>query len=462
MRILLVFIAAVAVAVSMGACGKKSKNNAPVVDRGGTRDIIDSGQVGSEGENQTPDYKPMPLPGQERVLPGPGPGSDSRGEFRVGDEELGGGVVGTYDFGDSRPSTDHYFDHPIITRARTPNLLLYTDAANDDIMYHLVGLMDQMPEPLREDSINLALRVRDVQVQANMRTHEIENVLIRVDDGMGRDAELRFLNGPMDQDRRAFLQLDSARSQTLGAEFVASALCMDQDSNSCENLIITLDQIKDGVVCKRIFIVYRHGDARIEISQNDYLNYTSSLNVNHKRFLEYLANSVTYFRHLTQGTIIAEPLMPRAKSIGMRSWAAAYGIGWFSLEFVSAMHADAAPQEDSLGFYGFLVSSVAGPEVSRDVEFWAQEFVWSNLNNQDRQFSNMILSATLDANDGRGNFGIQMKFRGAPTMTATMQARTRVRPTLSLESRLHLLEPRPMYPDPRPERPIIEREMPVK
>lgn len=339
----------------------------------------------------------------------------------------------------ARPSREDYIEPQIFTGAATSDKYLYTDAKNDAVMFHLVGLMNKQEEKLRQDSTELALRVKDVTVDVNIyqkdsRGHHV-NAKVIVKEA-GQNIEFKFA-GVLNADRTASLRQLSGQQK--GYTFAAKLWCLDTDTISCQNTVLQLEHIREEKVCKRIFIVHRWGNAAFEMTKHDYVSFDISASQGYQAFGEYLANTVLFRKLRMRESLneydrdIIDP-MPRAKELGLKTWAVALGGAHFELRFVTENYQDSVPTYDIAGkkiendvvFYGDMVSREKNTELLREVSVRGQATSFTDVPNVAIEYAKLIHSAYLTGNDGRGHLGLHIRFKGPEEAAMNLEFTTRV------------------------------------
>lgn len=288
--------------------------------------------------------------------------------------------------------------------------LIYTDARQDGLMAMVVDRINSLPAQMDLGSRELGLRINNVKVRG-VRSDSVEvEIALLVD----RDqVETIIMKGQRSRSRRDIRLRTVSGPRNL--PFSGLFTCADVGSE-CHNSLIRLEQLtRSGKVGRVAYIVYRHGDAHVTMTEQDRIGHASISNGGHKQFAGYLSNTVynscvsvlgdvlrglrqvpecSYQRLKDQCGHSARFRFPAAKAFNFTSWAVAYGKAAFEFEMVD---------EGRVRFSvrGPLVTGPETPVYQRDLTV-------------DGSFSPSIERAILVANDGGGNLNLQIDFAGSP------------------------------------------------
>lgn len=363
---------------------------------------------------------------------------------------------------------------PIITGAADLRERYFTDGKDDVVMARLIARMNEQialhDEQFFNDSIELATRLSNVDVSANIHNRSVE-VKVEFIDG---DDQVRVnFRGQLDYYNRTPLQ-QVVGAEDLGYRFNGYLTCIDSNRIECKNTILVIEHVVNGEICKRIMVVHRFGDARFTIADEDYVGFSGFINDGHRRFMEYLANTAHFNRYLhscvyTNNNVLVQAQgdgtcaslqsetpglgfngrIPRARVLGYRTWAAAYGAAYFNIFFREAQRG--SDPIDVLHIYGPLLTSSAGPAYDRSLQVEGYLTTPSGvvMRNTGQTIGEGIQSATLLSNDGRGNLDLSFTFHGSPLSTAYVDFRETLGQTDDPVS-FHLYPDQPLNDQPVP------------
>lgn len=360
--------------------------------------------------------------------------------------------------------------NPIYTGGVDSQNRFFTDGKSDVIMARLIGRMNEQvnleSEVFFNDSVELAARLKNVDVSANIHNGAVSALVQFVE--QDEDVEIVF-EGRLQNRMAPMRQV----SQTHGYSFNAYVTCIDANQAECKNTILVLEHIVNGEICKRLFVVHRFGDAKFTMADEDYVGYSGFINDNHRNFMEYMSNTAHFNRYLyscvasnnnllvrSQGDQSCNELqsqsahgfngrLPRARVLGYRTWAAAYGASYFNLFFREAQRGN--DPIDVFHVYGPLLTSQNGVAYDRSlqVEGYLTTPSGQILRGTGQSFGEGIASAKLLSNDGHGYLDLSFTFRGHPRSTAYLDFQEMLGATLD-PVRHHLYPSQPRGQAPRP------------
>lgn len=313
----------------------------------------------------------------------------------------------------------------------------YTDAKDDSIMAVMVDKMNRMAQELRVDSEQMAMAVNQINLAVDRQIISLNLVLRFADREINEDFS-GYLTG---QNRTAQLQQRSSRS---GEQFVIQATCVDRDTN-CRNVILKIDQIREGQVCRTVYAVHRWmmdgvGDGHFTLAREEYnkssqifledkaiqkaqkegKKYDKELIVKNRAeraFLRVVGNTIHYNRMMNGESHRELSRTPRLGFLGVRSWAVAYGPSFFEITMGKAKAGAGGRLSDSTRFAGLLTKPRVAGEVAETMSI---EGEYSNPQIDERyddQFAKSITKAQLVDNDGRGNLTLQVQFKDSSSLS---------------------------------------------
>lgn len=328
---------------------------------------------------------------------------------------------------------------PIITGGETEREYKYVDAYNDSLMKYLVNLADDQTDKNKEfgeNSLRLARAISYIdskiqrdngkfrivfEIKSNERTYRIP-----FDNRLTANRRAVVYNN---EELTTYEEIDRKRIPGhRSRRFKLTMVCVDK-TTGCESAIMRMDQLllKDGVdrqkatdsdweTCRSIYAVARFGNIHLQIDEHDYKFHTSYTNINQRDFVRMLANSAHYVRYLSKALVKLDhpyPLRPRLAKSTIESWAVAYGSAGFQINLISARALNGQ------GLTEGNVSSFRGPML------WAPDriandndmYPFGDYVDQSRGamvYADMVETAKLVENDGRGQIAIVLNFHDAP------------------------------------------------
>lgn len=342
---------------------------------------------------------------------------------------ISGKLAATEDFTLSR---GHYFDEGILTGAALTNDRRYSDALNDSIMLEMVQKMKNLPSSIAEDSRYLAERVRaftlslqsDGQIEAQVdifENRQLYQVMLR---GAHGDSNQKISLGQYDVDRAG------------GFQFEGELSCLD--GSTCHVAVLKLNQMSNGKICKTIYLVSRKGSAFFYMSQAEYNEFyggqaSSIRNDGQKEFMKFLANTVLYNKQcqnvqLNEFELRAGSPPLYARSLDLETWSVAYGPSSFSLKFVG----NQSGVSDLIVLGGPLVTGNGTSDVQQNLEF--SGLVSHEFQGQFRSLADYFARVVLNGNDGRGNLGFRITYKGEPTSESQLEIKSLLQPAVGVTS----------------------------
>ncbi len=329
---------------------------------------------------------------------------------------------------------DHYMDPQIFTGAGLDQNHYYTDAKNDSVMFYLVNRMRTQRPDYLQDSRELAMRVKGLDVQLLGEDHV--SVELSFQDA-GKLVEATFV-GRL-QGRRAADLFQEKNPKDYGYNFNVSISCIDRDQSTCQNRIIRVDQIEKGVACKTIYLVSRIGNSHFIMSDGEYNSFYSRngialKNMSQFLFMEYLANTVLFNKRYIHNQPLndVERLnpnpMPRARFLKLETWAAAYGTAEFRVHFQSETTLQSKERLDQLSFRGPLVSQKNSWDLNLRIDHNAYSYSSTS------KMSDLIRTAYLTGNDGRGNLGLRLQYVGQPKAESQLEIMTLLKDVVDIRN----------------------------
>lgn len=351
--------------------------------------------VGPIGQNATSKQVPVgtaPLAGSDY------PGSRTSSEIDALNYSVGPGWPKGYE-----PNP-----RPIFTGAADERGFPYTDAKDDSIMAELVA----KAEAYGADSQQLAGTIKDLSFSISGQVATLE-----VDLSIDGDT-IRASFGGLVQGRTAQLaarSLRSDRGSSINYQLQAQVACVDANQE-CRNAVITIDQIIEGKVCRRVYAVHREmlrgiGDGHFTIFDQDYINWKSAPTPAQRAFLRILSNTVyanrALFGQIKQVDVSRNT--PVLGYIGIRAWAVAYGRSAFEISMSKGYGYNVG---DTTKFSGWLTKGSAPAQITEELNI-SGTYRSPEVNEMyDERYAGPagISQAVLRGNDGRGDLALQFNF----------------------------------------------------
>ncbi|MGE0764605.1 MAG: hypothetical protein AB7N80_15120, partial [Bdellovibrionales bacterium] len=325
----------------------------------------------------------------------------------------------------------------------------YTDNKDDSIMAVLVHRMNNMDSALRADSEQLAQAVSRVNLIIDRQVVSLD-LSFQFEDRVVEATFSGYLNN-----RHASTNL----TQRSGSEqFNVHMLCADAQVSQnvlCRNAILTIDQLKDGQVCRRIYAVHRWmfdkvGDGHFTLSKEDFelstkiyeedkaiqkaqkenKKYEKELVVKNRAlraFLRLVGNTIHYNRvfihnepvRLASGENTQLARTPRLGFLGVRSWAVAYGPSFVEITMNKAKAGGNGALSDSTRFFGLLTKPRMPGELATDLNREGEYSTPQIDDRYDERLAQTIQKAALLDNDGRGNLALNLEFKDSKVGVAS-------------------------------------------
>jgi hypothetical protein len=330
----------------------------------------------------------------------------------------------------------------------------FTDGKSDGLMAFAVkqfdqlnmATKDQVHADVREESRKLAEKIMEVNLVVDTYSTSSLKLEVKFADGDVSNPVKVLFHGKLDAQRQSVLsQVNIAGDKDL--KFSADVICMDQDGG-CQNAIIRMAQWKDGKICRVANVVHRFGDAHMTMSESDRLHYSASPSLNYQRLAEYLSNTSYNAclankgrkdvpNRLTQHLLAycgdgKGKKLPAAKTIGLKTWSAAYGASEFKIYLTDEAH--------WTGYNTGAASAICGPLVHAD----QKNPIYSNKLSKAGSLSPYIKSAHLVNNDGGGNLNILLRTSGNDESELRLSITSMIRNTI--------------YPEELPEQEVLKED----
>lgn len=337
-------------------------------------------------------------------------------------------------------------DRPLLSTGMTPNGEVFTDSKEDSILAVLVSKSQHY-------SYKNGISPNENLILANAVNH----VELAVDGGIAKlHLGLKFTDQEL---RLAFAgQVKAGASSALAplqaSEMQAQVVCADE-KQLCRSAVIVLEQLREGRVCRRIYIVHRWmmkmsvGAGHFTMSDDDYINWKKRPNLGQKSFLRMLANTAhwnkTQFKENPEFKEL--PKVPRLRHLDIRSWTVAEGPAAVEISMVKMNRQD--PHSD--GYSMYFSAPLTKPRLQGEM---VEEF---QLNEErvfdaqvDKDFNEHLAStlagAYLVGNDGRGNLSVMFQFYENPQPVDLAKA-SRPQPTAQTQVNFTSLKIRPVATD---------------
>jgi len=303
----------------------------------------------------------------------------------------------------------------------------YTDGKSDALMAIAVQRFNQIgtkvgagqsPSDIYEPDVaqrskELAARIMDVKLEIDDYTNGMAVLEVKFADGKVSNPIVTRFAGHIGGSRTVELHQENIKGDhDLG--FNATLQCKDADGG-CQNALITLVQTNGKKICRMAYIVFRSGNAHITMSESDRLHYEATANQNYQYLAQYFGNTA-YNACLVNKNRKDIPVrlkqqllaycgdstykkIPAAKTIGLRTWAAAYGAAGFRVVF---------SDEDHWTGYKTGESVICGPLVSAN----NKNPIFSQKLGTYGPIGNYIKSIHLVNNDAAGNLNLLFRING--------------------------------------------------
>ncbi len=328
------------------------------------------------------------------------------------------------------------------------------------------GDNDFLPQEFFNDSQTFAANIKDIRSQvtpyiAGQQRYSIATVKV-VYEYEGTNREIDFY-GIVNENTR---QVELAQVTPTGRpapehDFQGYLTCMDTadaPGGKCTNSILVIEQVAHGKICKRVFAVLRHMHVGISINRDDYRSYFDEVNPQKRAFLQYLVNTAVTRRYSSgyyvpedgddllltltgelraQGQPALTLPSPFMERVTTRTFAIAHGYGETELLMRESDYDEHHPRElsnPSLKDHRKDVFRLVGPLARAiplnnksaliEIDGFIQDEVeaWVRPNQGEPLYSNLVSSAEIVGNDGRGTIEVKYNFGSNSSLMVVYKA----------------------------------------